>query len=254
VLRVEVSEEGRPALPPIDLDGDFAIGSGAAARVRLPAVAACDRHVEVANGAWRALAEVKVDGVSRTSGAIGDGITLELGSYRVRIGRAPAGAVASPSQRTESLARELVRSWLGVAPTLVIERGPRAGAERALAPPESQLVIGRGDDAGWVIVDSDLSKRHAEVRRGWDGIRVIDLGSKNGTRLDGRPVREAMLHDGARLELGGLVLRFRDPAERHLGAPPHVAIAARRAAGWPFYVALTIAGLALVGLGWLASW
>src|SRR6185437_1861680 len=92
--------------------------------------------------------------------------------HRVRVAPAPEGASATP-QRTESLARELVRSLLGAnaAPSLEVERGEHAGAKRSLAPPESVLVIGRGDVAGWAIPDGDLSKAHAEVRRGWDGVR-----------------------------------------------------------------------------------
>jgi predicted component of type VI protein secretion system len=142
----------------------------------------------------------------------------------VRVEPSPGGTAASPPQRTESLARELVRSLLGAgaAPTLEIERGPAAGATRALPPPESALVIGRGDDAGWVLLDEDLSRTHAEVRRGWDGVTIRDLGSKNGTIVDGAMVDGAgvMLRDGARIELGNVVLRFRDPAERHLRGEP----------------------------------
>lgn len=105
----------------------------------------------------------------------------------------------------------------GAAPTLQIERGPSGGATRAL-PPEAALVIGRGDEAGWVILDEDLSRTHAEIRRGWDGVSVRDLGSKNGTRVEGAVVGPAgvELHDGARIELRNVELVFRDPAERHL--------------------------------------
>ncbi len=256
MLRAEVSEAGQPPLPAIDVDGDLVIGSGAAARIRLPASAARDRHVEIAGGTWRALGEVKVGGAVQESGAIGDGVVLEIGGYRVRLAPAPAGAVAAPPQRTESLARELVRSLLGAgaAPTLVVERGPNAGAERPLAPPESVLVIGRGDGAGWVIADADLSKQHAEIRRGWDGMRVIDLDSKNGTRLDGASIREAALHDGALLELGNLALRFRDPAERHLGGRTPAAVPARpRRSPAAFYIALSIMVLALAGMAWVLA-
>ena len=285
MLRVEVSEAGQPALPAVDIDdGVVVIGSATGARIRLPARAAQREHVRVEGGRWRALAAVEVDGVARDAGEIGDGVTLELGAFRVRLGPAPAGATAAPVQRTESLARELMRGLLGegAQPALEIERGPAAGARRALAPPESTLVIGRGDEAGWIVADKDLSRAHAEVRRGWDGTRIVDLGSKNGTKVDGERVTSdgAALRDGCLVELGPIVMRFRDPAERHLqgDAPalrPLVEIEARRAAeadraaaaassaarelepspgsALVFYAALAIMLLALAGLVWVLT-
>jgi hypothetical protein len=255
VLRIVINEIGEPALPPLDLESEFAIGSAATAKVRLPAEVALGEHVRVDAAGWRAIGEVRVAGQPATGGAIGDGVVLELGRYRVAIAPAPAGAIAASPQRTASLARELVRSLLGAdsAPQLTVERGPIAGASRALAPPESTLVIGRGDEAGWVIADDDLSRTHTEIRRGWDGARISDLGSKNGTKLDGARVTDAELHDGSLIELGNLALRFRDPAERHLRggavtAKPTVESVHRARSFAAFYVALAVAALAVVGL------
>jgi hypothetical protein len=280
VLRVTVSEAGQPPLPAVDLEEPrVVIGSGAGARIRLPAAIAREAHLEVTPDGWRALAEVVVDGAVRASGASGPiagGVVFELGAYRVRIEPAPPGTAASPPQRTESLARELVRGLLGAgaAPTLEIERGPGSGAVRALPPPEAALVIGRGDEAGWVILDEDLSRAHAEVRRGWDGVAIRDLGSKNGTRVDGARVGAdgAPLGDGARIELGKVALVFRDPAERHLrGATEPPAAAPARAAPaasgpapapglsgpgptpWVRVVALAIAATAIAGLIWILA-
>jgi hypothetical protein len=83
-----------------------------------------------------------------------------------------------------------------------------------------------------VILDEDLSRAHAEIRRGWDGVRLRDLRSKNGTRVDGARVgaEGIELHDGARIALGNVVMRFRDPAERHLRGEAAVEEAAGAAA------------------------
>ena len=249
MLRVEVSEEGRAALPAIDLaDEAFVIGSSPSARIRLPAAVARPEHVTIDRGTWRT-----ADG----SGALDDGHTFAIGTYRVRVGTAPAGAQPTPPQRTESLARELVRDLLGAsgAPTLTVERGPHAGAKRTLPPPEASFVIGRGDDAQWIFDDPDLSKRHVEIRRTWDGVRAIDLESKNGTRLDTRVLRDAELRDGMRLELGGVMLRYRDPAERHISAPATPVAEPTRTAGLPagrprvvFGIAVAVALAALAGI------
>jgi len=129
-------------------------------------------------------------------------------------------------------------------------------------------VLGRGDEATWVILDEDLSRAHAEIRRGWDGVTVADLGSRNGTRVGGaRITAPTSLHDGDVVELGRTQLRFDDPAERHLrGAPPAVRVPdalpvvapAMRAEAPPasqatIAVAVLIAALAAIGLVWILS-
>jgi hypothetical protein len=286
MLRFEVSESGRTALPAIPersesegacpllidtADSVVVIGSGPSARVRLPPDAARDAHVRIDGPTWTLLAESKIGGMVRAagdSGSVGHGMVLELGNYRVRISAALAGAPATPPQRTESLARELVRSLLGdgAAPCLEIERGPEPGARRALAPPESTLVIGRGDEAGWDIPDEDLSRAHVEIGRGWDGVTVVDLGSKNGTRVDGQRIGSApvVLRDGALLALGNVRLRFHDPAERHLRgepldaparatAPPGKLAAAHAPVSWPFLAFTAITVLALAALVWILA-
>lgn len=224
MLRFEISEHDRGALPVVDLGDDVVIiGSGANARIRLPADAVLAEHLRIEGQTWTLLAESKLGGMMRAagdSGSIGHGLSIEIGPYRVRIGPSPAGTSATPAQRTESLARELVRSLLGegAAPSFTVERGPTVGATRALPPPEATLVIGRGDEATWVILDEDLSRAHVEIRRGWDGVFAADLDSKNGTRVDGARIgsEAVLLSDGASLALGRVILRFRDPAERHL--------------------------------------
>ena len=272
MLRFEVSEHDHEALPPIDIGDDVVvIGSAPSARIRLPAEVARPAHVRIEGQTWTLLAESMVGGMVRAagdSGSVGHGTLIELGRVRVRVSAAPSGTPATPPQRTESLARELVRSLLGegAAPSLEIERGTGAGTRRVLPPPEATLVIGRGDEATWVILDEDLSRAHAEVRRGWDGVTVVDLGSKNGTRVDGARIggEPVELTDGAMLALGDVVLRFRDPAERHLRgeppiqpstAPPAPALAAApaRSSPWPFIGFAVIAALALAALIWILA-
>jgi hypothetical protein len=253
MLRVTVREDGHVALPEIDIDdAAFVIGSAASARVRLPASAARPAHVQVTGGNWRMGVE---------SGAIGDGIELAIGRYRVAIAPAPAGVAATPPQRTESLARELLRGMMGDAGAPVVEAlaGPVAGARRTLAPPESVLVLGRGEDASWSIADPLLSRRHAEIRRGWDGIRVVDLDSASGVTVNGQAVRDAVLADGALIVVGGTRLRFHDPAHPAVVAQTarvaEIAGVAAPAAGspWLFYAAVVVLSAALAGIVWLLA-
>ncbi len=258
------------ALPAVDLDSPrVVLGASAAAQLRIPAAVARDEHVVISDGRWIALAAVDVDGAPRTSGdsgPIGAGVVLGFGALRVTIAPAPAGSLVSPPARTASLALELVRGLLGAnaAPSFEVESGPVPGAKRALPPPVATLVIGRGDEATWVILDEDLSRTHVEIRRGWDGVTIRDLDSKNGTLLDGVKIAEpTLLRDGMAIQLGNVVLRFRDPAERHLrgGTLPPTPVAKRTVAPpapsvpspWPFLIAAMVAGLAVVGLVWVLA-
>lgn len=278
MLRISVEEAGQGPLPELDVgEARFVIGSAPDARVRLPAAVASAEHVVIDAGWWFARVEVAVDGAPRApgdSGEVGSGIELALGPYRVRVAPAPPGTHASPPQRTESLARELMRGLLGgdSAPSLEVERGPVAGIKRSLPPPVSTTVIGRGEEAQWIILDEDLSRAHAELRRGWDGVTIRDLGSRNGTRVDGAAVTDGLLlRDGQAIELGKVVLRYRDPAERHLrgagatvpgtpvavraaaAAPPAPPALPARPSPWPFVIAAAIAGVAVVGLVWILA-
>ena len=260
--RFEIRERGRAPLPAIDLAGDvIAIGSGPNAAVRLPAKAAAAVHVRVEGARWFASADTIVDGTARTAGdagQLGDATTFAIGAYEIRVGRSPAGATAATPQRTESLARELVRGLLGGDAAPVLRRGTN---DRRLAPPDSTLVIGRGDEADWVILDGDLSREHAAVNRTWEGVTIRDLGSKNGTRVDGKRIEETTLHDGARIELGTVVLEFRDPAERHLHGGtavlekpvPREIVDTRPANRAGLVLALAIAASAAAGLVWVLA-
>lgn len=70
-------------------------------------------------------------------------------------------------------------------------------------------VIGRGADADITIDDGGASRRHAEVV--WDGQRagIRDLGSTNGTKLNGRRVAHAALAPDSLIEIGRTQLVFR---------------------------------------------
>jgi DNA-binding NtrC family response regulator len=67
------------------------------------------------------------------------------------------------------------------------------------------------------IADGTVSRIHCEVRVEQDNrVLVRDLGSTNGTFVDGVRVREAFLKSGARLRLGAAEVRFELDGERHL--------------------------------------
>lgn len=70
-------------------------------------------------------------------------------------------------------------------------------------------VLGRGTDCDLRLVDPGVSRHHVELRFEGNDVVLVDLGSTNGTVVDGRPTRRASLSDGTRIELGRTMLTFR---------------------------------------------
>ena len=71
-------------------------------------------------------------------------------------------------------------------------------------------LIGRGSDATIRIDSGGVSRRHARVVVNGDEATLEDLGSKNGTFVDGEPVTHArLLTDGAEVRVGTVALVFR---------------------------------------------
>lgn len=73
----------------------------------------------------------------------------------------------------------------------------------------SEVVIGRSSDCHITIEDPLISRRHAQVVLREEGAFVVDLGSRNGVRVNGRLVKgEQLLKDGDRIRLGTQELVF----------------------------------------------
>lgn len=65
------------------------------------------------------------------------------------------------------------------------------------------FTIGRLEGNDLVLPDAHISRQHAVIEHVDDGYRLRDLGSRNGTQLNGQPTSEADLIDGDHLILGG---------------------------------------------------
>jgi hypothetical protein len=71
-----------------------------------------------------------------------------------------------------------------------------------------RVLIGRSRECDVVLSDPNTSRRHAEVRREGGGWAVVDLGSTNGIKVNGRRVDQAALEPGDRITLGLTELTF----------------------------------------------
>jgi Protein of unknown function (DUF3662)/FHA domain len=134
---------------------------------------------------------------------------LTTGRFRVR-SSASADVTPGPGQPTSDTA---------------VRRAPVTldlnGVNHPLEPPG--LVIGRGSTSDLRVDDPGVSRRHAEFRveQGPTGtvVSVLDLGSTNGTLVDGRRVQHAILAEGSTIVLGNTTIRvhLNDPSGQRPG-------------------------------------
>lgn len=74
---------------------------------------------------------------------------------------------------------------------------------------KGRTIIGRGSEADVTVDDSGTSRKHVEIL--WDGTRgqVNDLGSTNGSKLNGQPLKKAPLPPDSVIEIGRTRIVFR---------------------------------------------
>jgi hypothetical protein len=103
-------------------------------------------------------------------------------------------AISADEARRHGLAREIVELALGDETQPLEGSGPWG--------------VGRSQENDIVINDPNVSRRHARISRSDNGFVVEDLGSTNGTLLDGAPIDREMIEGGDELTFGQTTARF----------------------------------------------
>jgi DNA-binding NtrC family response regulator len=94
-----------------------------------------------------------------------------------------------------------------------------SSAVRLMLTGLDEVIIGRGAPRSWTrsgralelrINDFEISRHHVRLARTADGWELIDLGSKNGTTINGVPSTRTVLVDGDVIELGAVMVMYRD--------------------------------------------
>jgi len=102
---------------------------------------------------------------------------------------------------------------------LIIVEGELAGQELALERP--MVVIGRGKQSDLVLAEQGVSRQHVSFQHSPQGWVLTDLGSTNGTLLNGQPIRARephLLRPGDAVTIGSSVLVFQQDAPRAVAA------------------------------------
>jgi len=74
--------------------------------------------------------------------------------------------------------------------------------------PNREIVIGRSSDLDMVLVEDMVSRKHAKISTGASRVTIQDLGSTNGTFVNGEKVKKARIKEGDRILIGTSILKL----------------------------------------------
>ncbi|MDP9240316.1 MAG: DUF3662 domain-containing protein [Actinomycetota bacterium] len=128
-----------------------------------------------------------------------------FGKIRVKLEQGPD--LHTGVFRVSSSVDAIQTGSIPVSPTGARLVDNRSGRDFALR--HGYTVLGRGDEADIRLPDTGISRRHAQVYFDGDRAVVSDLGSTNGTLVNGQHISEHDLRSGDHIQMGSVVLLFR---------------------------------------------
>ena len=177
-------------------DGVTVVGAAEDAGIQLARPGIAPRHAQIERHGERVQLHPCADPVRLNGRPVRDAIvlkagdTLEFADVRCRAVHATAeiAAVDRNTRMRAAVPRYVLR---GVS-------GPTFGRSFGVG---GEMVLGRQTDCDVCIPTGEVSRRHARIKPGPDGVLVEDLDSANGTYINGKRVRSGMLQPGEELAL-----------------------------------------------------
>jgi hypothetical protein len=154
----------------------------------------------------------------QTVAQLRDGLTTGRVGMETFVSRIDEAYAAKTRDELWNLTRDLPghRTWWKRVAAWVSGNAAAADAHiPRLRPPPIEaghaVTLGRSPDCDYVVSNATVSARHAELRRATAGWVLRDLGSRNGTRVNGWLVKEQQLADGDEVTFGDSTFVFREP-------------------------------------------
>ena len=159
-----------------------------------------------------------LDRMHALGGALNEELHALLNKHATSQGYSFAGPLSIVLEADEKVSTGTVRVSSGTAEGRVSWQAVIDVDGRRHPISRARTVIGRGSDADVTIADAGSSRKHVEIL--WDGERAMmrDLGSTNGTKVNGQKVREAPLPTDTTITIGRTDLVFRVVAVAAEGA------------------------------------
>ena len=128
-----------------------------------------------------------------------------LGTDSTRVFRMPIDDATAP---------DLMKSTKIVNPVISIIKGPQTGNTFEITAPVTS--VGRDPANAIFLNDMTVSRSHAKIVRTPLGTTIEDLGSLNGTWVDGAIVNSAPLHDGSSVQIGTFTLIYHESSPERI--------------------------------------
>ncbi|MGH3320260.1 MAG: FhaA domain-containing protein [Streptosporangiaceae bacterium] len=210
--RAAIVAQGRTLVP-----NDFVVELGEADHERL-SVYSDSIGVELATVAREYAREQGYSFVGPVRARFEHAPDLATGMFRIRSG-VIRGTTVEGGEIRQPATDQPVRGRQGFSghPRLLVSTGQHAmagsdeafGRQHAYELTTPVTVLGRGTDCDLRLVDPGVSRHHAELRVEGGQVVLTDLGSTNGSLVNGQPIRRTTLYDGARVSMGRTTLIFR---------------------------------------------
>ncbi|GAB5540272.1 MAG: FHA domain-containing protein [Sandaracinaceae bacterium] len=261
-------DEGKQTVVPLVRD-EITIGRKEGNTIRLTERNVSRRHARVrkANGSFVIEDLHSYNGVKLNGQKIGAETKLEpgdqigIGDYQLAL-QVEAADATVPEQVSPAVANADTAMIASPGPParLVMITPPAPGAEFALTA--DRVRIGRAEDLDIWVNHRSISREHAEIQKEPDGgLRLIDLGSANGVRVNAQDVQNALLGAGDVVELGQVRFRFVAAGEHYAFDADRTvqmdAVTVEPSSGGnkiPLLVAVAIVILAVIGAVVVAFW
>jgi pSer/pThr/pTyr-binding forkhead associated (FHA) protein len=231
-------DEGKTTVVPLVRD-EITIGRKEGNTIRLTERNVSRRHARLkrANGAFliedlESYNGIKVNGRRiEKSIALKAGDQVGIGDYLIALQDESTDAVSVADAPTATIAQPVAAGLAADPPTAMIAA---PGVAAAPAPPARLIMIsppapgaefafhrtktriGRAEDLEICVNHRSISREHAEFVRDGDRIQLVDLGSANGTRVNGRDVTDAHVSAGDVIEFGQVRFRFVGEGEAYV--------------------------------------
>ncbi len=123
-----------------------------------------------------------------------------------RFGEEFAAQIAAMDGELSAEEQDAIASLPSASALLIVRRGPNIGSRFLLD--SDTTTAGRHPDADIFLDDVTVSRSHTQFLRHGSAFELKDLGSLNGTYFDGVRIENALLTDGAEVQIGKFRLTF----------------------------------------------